>query len=971
LLAAGLATARLTAAEGQTVPADCAPLKSGALPAWPDGADTTKRLTDCGYALTRDGNYQRALIVFDAALAMARRRADSKSEAAALDGSGLSLGRTGHPDLAEARLLESYRISEMLKDDDGMAEASSQLGHIRTMQARYGEARELHQRSYELWKAAGAAHGMAVALNNVGSAYRSQGDVAHAADYYQRSLDGLQALGDQRSSATVIDNLARVSRALGDFDRALTLSQQALAIRRGFNDREGIARSWTSLSENYRAQGNYAAAIEALRKSLDLFTEVGVVHSIAETLNNIAAAYEMDGDSTRAADYLRRALALNRAKVGSPSLSAEIAWHLGEVLLAEDRPLQARREVVHSLAISAAGGFAPQAADARLVLARIDVRLGRLDSAAVELGKVLAFRTSDADRAGRVDALIDLAGVERRRRHLTDGLGDIAEAITMAEAMELTDVQGLALTELGRLEMARGRRAEARAAFDRAIASVETVRGLNAGGEDTRSRLFAERLAPYHERLALALADHDTGGAFALAERSKARALLDTIRGDSQVIRTAMTDAETGRERTLRTTLASSSSELRTAAAAVPRDDARVAALKKGRDQRRVEYEDFEQGLYVAHPRLRIDRASAPIATPTEAASLLDGPSAAIVEYVVGAARTHAFVVTSAGIRAVSLPATSTAIMALVGEFRERLAARDLRADDSGRRLYDAVIAPIRPLLHATTSVIVIPDGGLWNLPFQALRAPDARYLVEDMAVSYAPSVTVLRETRRRQPSAAAEGTFMALGNPAAGQAATDDGAGHGWAPLPAAEEEVARLGRLYGPASRVYTGAAAREDRWKAEAPNYRILHIAAHGVLDNASPLYSHLVLAAPAPGDQEDGLLEAWEIMNIRLAADLVVLSACETARGRIAPGEGVIGLMWAVFVAGTPATLVSQWPVDAASTTQLMVGFHTEWDGGRRGVSKARALQRASLSVLHSPGRAHPFYWAGFILAGDAR
>ena len=106
-------------------------------------------------------------------------------------------------------------------------------------------------------------------------------------------------------------------------------------------------------------------------------------------------------------------------------------------------------------------------------------------------------------------------------------------------------------------------------------------------------------------------------------------------------------------------------------------------------------------------------------------------------------------------------------------------------------------------------------------------------------------------------------------------------------------------------------------------------------------------------------------------MRLDADLVVLSACETASGPIAPGEGITGLMWAVFVAGTPSTLVSQWQIDSESSTRLMVGFHDEWRGGQRGLTKAHALQKAALHLLRTPGFSHPFYWAGFILAGDSR
>ena len=145
--------------------------------------------------------------------------------------------------------------------------------------------------------------------------------------------------------------------------------------------------------------------------------------------------------------------------------------------------------------------------------------------------------------------------------------------------------------------------------------------------------------------------------------------------------------------------------------------------------------------------------------------------------------------------------------------------------------------------------------------------------------------------------------------------------------PLPEAEQEVKALGQLYGaPRSKVYIGAEAREDRLKAEAAQARILHFATHGILNNASPMYSHLALAQ---GDKnEDGLLEAWELMQLDLKADLAVLSACETARGRFGAGEGVIGLTWAMFVAGVPSTVVSQWKVESASTRDLMLGFHRQ-------------------------------------------
>ena len=159
-----------------------------------------------------------------------------------------------------------------------------------------------------------------------------------------------------------------------------------------------------------------------------------------------------------------------------------------------------------------------------------------------------------------------------------------------------------------------------------------------------------------------------------------------------------------------------------------------------------------------------------------------------------------------------------------------------------------------------------------------------------------------------------------------------------------------------------------------KREAGRYRILQLATHAILNNANPMYSDVVLSQPAGDSTEDGLLEAWEIMNLDLDADLVVLSACDTARGRIGAGEGVIGLTWAFFVAGSPTTIVSQWSVESASTTELMLNFHRNLrtvDGARNAMTKAEALRQAQLKLLRTSRYQHPFFWAGFVIVGDAR
>jgi CHAT domain-containing protein len=153
--------------------------------------------------------------------------------------------------------------------------------------------------------------------------------------------------------------------------------------------------------------------------------------------------------------------------------------------------------------------------------------------------------------------------------------------------------------------------------------------------------------------------------------------------------------------------------------------------------------------------------------------------------------------------------------------------------------------------------------------------------------------------------------------------------------------------------------------------APTYSTIHLATHGVLDNRQPLYSHLVLTKTDGDPENDGLLEAREIMDMSLRADLAVLSACETASGRIAPGEGVMGMSWAFFVAGTRSMLVSPWKVNSASTSNLMVHFYhsLEMNRSRSNRNKAGALRAAALNLMKDHRYRHPFYWSGFVLIGS--
>jgi CHAT domain-containing protein len=450
-------------------------------------------------------------------------------------------------------------------------------------------------------------------------------------------------------------------------------------------------------------------------------------------------------------------------------------------------------------------------------------------------------------------------------------------------------------------------------------------------------------------------------------------------------IRGGMSSAEEERERSLEQTLTSLYAQVQHEKSDAAPDPARLADLQTKAEKSRLEYASFQTDLYLRHPHLRTKRGLAPLISAAEAADLLPDAGTTLLEFVVGEKTTYLLTLVRGArdapdLRIFEIPASKKDLTGRVEHFREQLAHRDLDFSHSAKELYDLLLKPADLQFKSAKTLVIVPDGPLWALPFQALQNAQNDYLLLNYVVAYVPSLSVLREMVRprldRNDANATPTTLLAMGNPTFGEktAARLEMAyrGERLGPIPSAGKEVEMLGQLYGSQSKIYVGDEAREDRFKTEAGNFKVLHLATHGLFNDASPMYSY-VLLSPGEGGKEDGLLEAWEIMNLDLKADVAVLSACETARGRIGGGEGIIGLTWAFFVAGVPTTVASQWKVESNSTTELMLAFHRALRVTKAqknsSFATAKALRMAELELLHKGAHTHPFYWAGFVVTGN--
>jgi CHAT domain-containing protein len=380
------------------------------------------------------------------------------------------------------------------------------------------------------------------------------------------------------------------------------------------------------------------------------------------------------------------------------------------------------------------------------------------------------------------------------------------------------------------------------------------------------------------------------------------------------------------------------------------------------------------------HAELQTARASFSTATNEEIGGLLGAKKEGrvILSYLVGARRTILFLFTAAEngkaaeMQVRELDVAQADLYDLVLQFRESCGAADGRGartdvtlkppkpadpidtvEGQAKKLYDMLLKPVEDSLAGKTQLIISTDDVLSMLPFQALMSADGKFVVENYVVSYAPSVTALLKMSSPKTSHG-EGTLV-VGNPEMPP---------GFRALPHAGEEASAVAAAEG--TKALIGSEATETAVKRAILRANRIYFATHGVLNEKASQYSELVFS---PDSQNDGLLQAREILNLDLSASEVVLSACQTALGQRAKGEGVLGLCWSFFVSGVPSCVVSLWSVDDRSTALLMQEYYRRLK--EPGQTKAGALALAQRSLLGGPNGAfrHPYHWAPFVLIGN--
>jgi CHAT domain-containing protein/TolA-binding protein len=805
--------------------------------------------------------------------------------------------------------------------------------------------------------------------NQAESLLDEKGSYEQAATVYNLMLKASRQVNSQLGIANALVGLGDVYAAQGDYLRAADNYQTIMKLAEGLGHKEAIAAMSVKLGNIHFHQGNFAQAMEYYQRSAQGYEELGSKVNIAYPLFSIGNAYFSQGNYTQALEYYQRSLKIYE-QIFDKAGTAYLLNKTGDVYAAQ--------------------GDYPRAIDNYQRSLKLQEELGNKAQIAYSLngtGNVRYVQGNYAEAAELASRAADLS----------------KESYT-------PEILWRALTAQGRARRALNQMDRARQSFSESIVVIEKLREQASGSEEDRQRFLEGRIAPYNAMVDLLVAQNNLAEAFAYAERAKGRMLLDVLRNGRVDISKALSTEEREQELRLNAAIVALNSQLKRESLQPQPDKARVSEIEARLQKARFEYEAFQTRTYAAHPELKIQRGETEPLTLSEVGELIPDTGTALLEYVVTEEKTYLFVLTRDGrrrqedaskveVKVYPINLKAQVMASRVLDFRQKLADNSLDFREPAEQLYDLLLRPAQKELEGKTTVCIVPAGPLWELPFQALQSSPNRYYLEDTSLFYVHSLSIMREMKRKEALLRAENrvgktdaddaaiiktsarqapsqTLLAFGNPALSNNLVAQAKSIyrdlPLNPLPEAEREVRSLGEIYGPkTSKVLTGAAAQEATVKAEAGKYQILHFATHGTLDNDNPLYSRLLLASSTA--TEDGFLEAREIMKLNLHAELAVLSACQTARGHVSAGEGLIGMSWALFVAGTPTTVVSQWKVDSASTSRLMVDFHrflyAQEPGRRQGTNKAAALRQAALKLLSDPKYKHPFYWAGFVVVGN--
>jgi CHAT domain-containing protein len=897
---------------------------------------------------------------------------------------------------ARAQEIEAYALFQLAVSPQSPSQSTDGL---RTAQEGLASARALLDPLVAFHAQRGDAYQQANVLNTIGLTYYEEGANDQAIKTFRRALTLYEGLGDNLGRAKVLHNTALAQSDLGRLSEAADLYAQVLKLITPKDDPYGFTYVLIANGVASRASGDLDEALQRFGEALELARSIQNVSLQGRALYGIGSVYDTIGDADLALDFYQQALPLRRAESEGPGRIATLSA-IANILRERGRAAESLKMDREALSLTAAP---ITAARIRVQIARDLLALEQPNEALQEVQAVLAAG-SGANEIQKALALFERSRTRISTGDLQRAESDLRSALRIFKQYEAPAHEFGAWVMLAELKRQQGQTDQALVCLDKALALAEEVRTQSANPELRATVMqplrpaFDLKITLLAERYFVSAAGSTTGGADAIAmqalltaEQARARAM-----SDFQNLDVAVTDA--GPERlqkreTLYRDLAAHRFRLESMLDDVGADDPRIANLRGE----------------IATLRQQLDRINAEINTASaagrsrsaqnQATSDVDLKSVpadtAIVEYWLGSEDALAWVVTREKLAMVRIGATrdiSDAARSFHTALRSYLTVPAAERLKLAERLHDLIMQPVAARVSNKRTLIFAPDGALHYVPFAALRYVDGgrrRFMVETHDVAVTPSIRFILSTSDSAQDSQPRKQMLLVDDPvyestdsriALASASTTRKEKSLWAwPLVRGPSKGAPLPRLPGTGREAATiasllpkdtvdqleGFEATRDRFlRARLGQYRFIHVASHAVTDSELPQLSSLILSTiDRQGRPLDGRVMAADFINMRLHADVVVLSACDTALGANVAGEGLIGLRYVVLARGARSVLASLWQVPDEPTVTLMTRFYSSLLHDKSSlISASSSAMRAMLeSKMTDPG-----WWAAFAL-----
>ncbi len=961
-------------------------------------------MTQAGMILRREptGSLDKILAALQEARGHFQAAGDRSGEAEAVSALAAVTHRLGKQRQAVDLYREAVSHWQELGRPEREMMAWSDLGLTLWEMSELPAADEALARGLDLAHRLGLAYPEADLRNNQCLVLHARSGVQPALACYREALALFQQLGERKDEAAALNNLGFASFSLGEPQPAEESYRQALAIRREIGDRAGEAQALNNLAVLYRSLGEIDEALKAYGEAREILTALDDRRQEAATLNNLGVAYSAIGETERARLYLTQALALRRAV---EDRRGEIVTLNNLGLLERMRGEADKGASFYSQALAAARAATDARSEGiiRSNLGEVQAAAGRSAEALADFDQALALHRRTGDRSNEAVTLM------RKGKTLTAS-GQAAQALPLFEQALLASRalgdrinEALTLAARARTLRDRGEPGDLESAASDAEAAITALESLRArlGNPELRAVFLGSRSDIYELRvdvlMRLAAARPGQGfdrAAFEASEHARARSLLDVLLESGAEIRTGIDSGLVARQRDLERRLALKADRRQTLLARGKADQApspEIRTLEIESEQIRAELDNLDAEIRRRHPRYA-DLTHPGAASLEEIQSLLDSGTL-LLEYSLGRERGYLWAVDATGLRSFILPGREK-IESAARAFHQAVSTpggEDSRAR-IGRTLSGMILGPVAGEL-GDRRLAIVPDGALGYIPFDVLPEPGQSnpVLVRHEVVEL-PSASVLaaerRELTRRPPAGelaivladpvfqpddpriAKSGRKVSTAVPAASGRRGDGSDSFLLSRLRFSRQEALAIASLAPPGA-VTTKldfAADRDLVLSGGLRDFRYIHFATHGVFDAERPDLSGLALSRVDPaGNPREGFLRLRDIYGLDLAADLVVLSGCQTALGKEIRGEGLLGLTRGFLYAGAPRVVASLWWIDDRATAALMSAFYRGlWAEGLR---PAAALRKARLSLARQHRFRDPSYWGAFVLQGD--